>query len=225
MEFKLEKDFLEKRLKQIKMFTVKEEKSVLLNIDEENISISDISEIVLKNSNLTPLNELEAVALIIKASEISVQDVKDQMFECQNCNAINEIQINLESIINTNFESDIPIGLFAGIDDIIENADDLVLKEYNRLQDKIQENNDIILKLYKDIPCRKCKENNIVTINPLQFISRVSIASFYDEVFQLMYYLHISPTEIESMYPFERELMLGMLKKKVETQPTLSLGA
>ena len=222
--FKIEHNFLKNRLKEITEFKSKEEKIALMKMDE--VGFSELSMILFDKSNKKPINDLEALAFIIKSIEISVHDIVDKRWECKKCKTLNEEQIELNSLINTDFESEIPIGLFSKLEDFIESPDDLILSDYNKYFNLMNKNNELILKLTKEVKCRKhgCNRTEIININPLEYISRVSLAGLYDEFFTLMYYLHMQPLEIENLIPFERELYLGMLKKKVESQQTLNIG-
>jgi len=217
IEFKVEHNFLKKRLESIKRFTCKEEKEILLT-GEDSTSFSEICDIL---KITKPINELEGIAFIIKSSEHSVSDIYSSMDECPNCGIINENIIELENIINIDIESDIPIGLFDTPEDIINNTDILLLKDYNDIQDKINTNNKKILDLLIKSECRSCKTKTEFTISPLVFISKSSLVGFYEECFSLTYYGGLSLDDINNLYPFEREIYLGLTQKKIESQPNI----
>ncbi len=219
MEFKKEHNYLRNRLEKIQRFNCSQEKSILLSDDD--ISNEEIYEIISSENSPKTDNEMEALAFIIKASMESVSDIYTHTYECTNCKIINEEVFELESFINTDFESEIPIGLFTSLEDIINKSEDLVVKDYNKYKKLIYENNEKILDLNRTCICRSCKEKNTVIINPLKFLSRNNLAGMYEEFFTLMYYLNQDIKSIESMYPFERELYLGLAKKKIEESPTV----
>jgi hypothetical protein len=220
LDFKVEHHFLKNRLKNLQRFTCLQEKEALLLGDEE-IDFKLIYNVLSNDSELQPINDLEAIAFIIEMSKNSVSDIFNLMYECVNCNLMNEAIIDLEQIINLDFDSDIPIGLFETPDDIINNSDSLIVKDYNELQELINENNKKILSLEHTDKCRSCRFENTHAITPLKFISKVSLSGFYEETFALTYYSHISLNDINNLYPFERELYLGITKKKLEAQPQL----
>jgi hypothetical protein len=80
----------------------------------------------------------------------------------------------------------------------------------------MENNNKKILNLEIQRPCRKCGAQNPVMINPVKIMSTSTLGGIYDEYFNLSFYLHQGKSDIDLLYPFERELMLKMLKKKVE---------
>jgi len=221
-KFNKEKDYLKNKLNKLDLYTSKQEKLAL--IKKEDISIFEILKIISPDSN--PTNELEALIFIIKLSEISVSDIIEKIFECSNCSNVNEISIELQDLINLDIECEIsnfPIGIFETPDDIFDNPDNLPLKDYNKISDIIEENNLKIFNVHLNPKCRTCKTENNIVINPIDLISRTTIAGIYDEYFNISFYSHNTIRDIDSMFPFERELYLSLLKKQIEKNPLTGL--
>ena len=216
MKFIKEHNFLEKRLEKIGRYNSLAEKNVLLEDDLSNI---EVFKLLYPNSELDPINEIEASAFILKGIENSLNDYIDGMQECS-CGVLNDFNLDIEEMINTNIETKLPIGLFENLEEFIEDPDELTVKEYNAIQDEVIENNQQIIKLTNKITCRQCGNIIPFAINPKIFISKNSISNLYDQYFNLMFHMNITKQDIDNLPPFERELYMGLLKKKLETTPT-----
>jgi len=221
LNFSVEKNFLKNRLEKIPRYVSKFEKEALLESDEE--SLIKMFDIICPNS-IKPINEIEAGAFILKSREISVSDVIEGLSECS-CGAINDFSIEIESLFNFDIKTDLPIGLFTEVEEIINktDADNLSLKEYNKIQDELVENNKKILSVELESSCRRCGNVLAVVINPVNYISKSSISGIYDEYLSLSFYSNMTKQDIDESYPFEREIFLGLLKKKLEQTPQAQL--
>ncbi len=218
--FKVNKNFLKDRLEEIPPYTSFKEKEGLL---QDDITLTEMFDILCPDSKVKPLNEIEAGAFLLKSREISISDTIEGLIECS-CGAINNFSIEIKSLFDFNINSninEIPVGLFETVEEVINNSDELSLKDYNNFQDKIHENNKKILKVEVKNICRVCKKDITSVINPIDYISKTSVAGIYDEYFSLTFYTNMTKQDIDNMYPFERGLFLGLLKKKLESQPTI----
>lgn len=230
-------DFLESRLKQIPRYnTGNEKEALMLEDDEDFITIFNT---LCPDSPVKPINEYEAIIFIFKAREISVSDIIEGVKECDNCNMVNNFQIDITKFykfdrivhedgweeecdihsvkIPEKFKN-IPIGVFEKIEDIMdeEEIDKLVVKDYHKIRELI---NDINLNIFNNVgefKCIKCKEINSIHILPQSIISRTSLKGIFNEIFSLSFYSNNSIKEVEKLYPFERNIYLGLAKEKVE---------
>jgi hypothetical protein len=233
MKFTKERNYLHNKLKKLPRYTSFQEKEVLL-LDEEESTLKDYLDVLLPNlpKNLKPINELEEIAYLFYLRSNSVSDLLTGIVECPGCKIINDYNIELDDLLDlksyeledseyTNF----PIGLFTDLNQIINNkdTDKLIIKDYNRLEEQMKKNNEKILNVHKDIICRnqKCKLKISISINPKLILSKLSLVGIYEEYMLLSYYSHNSKNDIDTMYPFERELLIGLLKKKIESQPQM----
>ena len=219
-KYKIPHNFLKKRLEKIGKYNTAAEKQILL---EEDLSHKEIFKILFPDSELQPVSEIEAACFVLKGIENSLNDVIEGYQECS-CGTINDFMYEIEELINTDIETDIPIGLFDSLDEIID-SDNIVLKTCNDLQNEIIENNKKILQLNKTITCRNpaCKKTIPFVIDPKVFVSKTSVSNIFDQYFNLMFHLHITKKDIDELPPFEREIYLGLLKKKLESNPLPNL--
>jgi len=221
-KFKVKDNFIKNRLDKLQSYTSKQEKECLLN---DELSLLDVYKILCPHKKCPkPINELETIAFILKLVEISVSDLIEKFYECTQCKTINNISIEIEDLLkiensSSDFDNSIPLGLFNSPNDIIKKADNLIIKDYNSIQNKIDQNNEKMLSLTFTHSCRKCGTKNVIVINPIQLVSKKSIMGIYDDYFKLSFYSHIGINDINDMYPFERDVYIGLLKKQVENNP------
>jgi hypothetical protein len=121
----------------------------------------------------------------------------------------------------------VPIGLFETSSDVLddEELDKITLKESNLLSELLEDNSIRIFNITQKYTCRiqSCQHENNIPIHPIGFISKVSLSGIFTEIFNLAYYSNTTYSDIENLYPFERNIYLNMAKKEVEKQPIKSL--
>ena len=213
MKFKLAKNYLPDKIGSLKKFTIKQEKEALLVEDETPASI------LLALSGIEAMNDLEASAMIFRLRNISVSDLYSGVIECPKCEAMNQFNIEGSDILNfDDVNTEIPIGLFEDLSDFIKKKDinKLILKDYNRYQEIMEENNSKILNLSPESTCRVCGHQIPIRLNPVEVFSKLTLPQLYKEFFSFGYYLHYSSKDVEYMYPFEREFIAKLIKKKIE---------
>ena len=212
LPFTVPKLYLEEKLKTFPKYTTKQEKEILL-LEEET------DENVLKILGKKASNPAEALAFLIYLRSISVSDVYEGLMECPNCKTMNDFMIEASEILNTDFESEIPIGIFESPDDFLpeEITNGLLVKEINRIIDIIAENNSRILNLLPEKHCRVCKKPFQVGISPRDTMSKMSLTALYQDYFSFGMYLHYGKQDVDELFPFERSILGKMLRKKIET--------
>ena len=214
MKFKLPGSYLPDKLKELKRYTTKQEKEALLEEDETPSSILKAL------SGLEAMNTLEASAMIFRLRDISVSDLYSGIIECPKCKAMNQFNIEGSDIISfDNVNTEIPIGLFEQLSDFIQkkDLDKLILKDYIRYEEIMEENNSSILNLSPESTCRSCGFSIPVHLSPIEIFSKLTLSQLYQEIFLFGFYLHYSAEDVEHLYPFERDIIAKLLKKKIET--------
>jgi len=210
-KFKLPLDYIQKKVKSLKPYSTEQEKNVLLSPDENTAK-----EILALLSDVKVSSEPEALYFLLKLREISVSDILEGMIECPSCQAMNQFEIELNEDVDVH--EDIPVGIFTEADDIID-TDELPILEINDLQEKIMDNNKALLNLSRLMPCRVCKKEITVDINPRSILSNTTLANIYQEYFLFGKFLHYSNRDVDYLKPFERGILFNLLKKDVETAP------
>ena len=221
MEYTKSFDWFDKRLKSLKKYTSAQELEALTLPDE-----SLPSEILEVLSDIKPLNELEALALIYKLREISVSDLIEITIPCGHCEYMNIYNIEIEEYFSTVPDSLLPPGIFTEVEDIIntKKADDLILKEYFKIKKELLSNSTTIFSASIKRKCDKCKESLDISIAPLSIISKSSLGSIFKEYVDISYYSNMTKLDVDSMYPFQREITLNLLSEKIKESTQLPKG-
>ncbi len=198
-------------------YTTSQEKAALLVSDDD-----PLEKVLSKLTDIPPMNEKEAEALMVKAREISVSTKIEYIISCKGCGTTNNFMIPIEPFFD--FEIDyyyhnkiIPKGIFESPDDIINNAeaDNLTLLEYNDLDDIISKQNETIFTKVSIQYCRTCKKEMTVKIDPRDVFSKSSLKSLYRDYVNISMYSNNSKLDIDTFYPFERELYNNLIAEKM----------
>jgi hypothetical protein len=234
LKFNKERDFFKKRLEKIPRYRTKEEKFALLLEDDTEPEI--FFDTLFPEIDFKPINKIETMAFILKGREISVSDEISLVLPCEKCKAVNDVKIDLEEVIDvTNYNpicdepplENLPIGIFESVFEMLDDdeLDKLTIKQTNMLNDLVLHNTSKIFNVMQHFTCRiqSCQEKNDVPINPIGFISKVSLSGVYTEIFNLAYYTSTTYSDIETLYPIERNIYINMAKKEVERQPLKSM--
>jgi hypothetical protein len=223
LEFIVPMNHLEQRLKKLKRYTSFQEKEALLMDDD----VPDIDIYNVLQPDFPPLNDTELMYFLLYLRSESVSDLIEGIKECSNCSSVNPFTKELSDYFGfqdkeSELHTEIPIGCFTKVEDIINtlDADNLLLMDYNYLQKIIQENNNVLVALNQSLTCVKCGHQIELGVLPRDIISKKTLSNLYQEYFQMALHLHYSKTDIDLMYPFERELFFNLLKREVEKTPT-----
>ena len=216
-------NYFEDKLKSLKRYTTRQEKEFLLL--EDDVTYTERLRVL---SDVKPLNEYEAIALMFKLREISVSNIIELQKRCS-CGSTNLYQINTAEFFNFNPEpisgfEDLPVGLFFGLDDVINTkiTDDMIIRDYNKLEKDLLDRSVKIFKLNTTKICQKCGNDIVIDINPVHIMSKSNPASIYKEYLNISFYTNNSKLCIDSMYPFEREIYIGLLNEKLEQEPNMN---
>lgn len=209
---------LRDKLVKIKRFTSFQEKEALLE-SSSNKDIIKISNIL----GLNPNNELEAEAMILKAREISVSEVIEVTSDCPVCKKINLYNIDVSTMFfNSKLNSALPEGLFEDLSQLPEKysgaLEDLDLDEYNKLEDDLLENNKAIFNTIADVSCMFCGEKYKISIDPIGSISKFNLTNIYEQYSDITYFSNMTKKDVDDMYPFEREIFMGLIQKKEDDE-------
>ena len=221
MKYTKSKNYLNDRFKKLKKYTSSQELEVLLL--EDNATPIEVLSIL---SNIKTTNETEAMAFIFKLREISVSDLIEITKSCSECNYMNVHNIEIDEFFNLDINTELPLGIFSEPEDIIntKTANKLILKEYIKIKKELEENTSKVFKLSVKRVCQRCKEQEEIYINPISIISKSSQISIFKEYVDISFYSNITKLDVDSMFPFQREITLNLLTEKLKEQVQVPKG-
>ncbi len=177
-----------------------------------------------------PANEIkhltldEKLAILYKYREISVGESVETDFECTNCHSISTSDVTLDIIETPEyddykkyFNDAYKVLTDKNFEDFLNknvNIDDMDIDEYELLKIKIY-NNICTFNFKREMNCIKCRSKNIINLRNIDFclrcLSEDDISSFFKTYNNMVYYGHYSKLDIDSMYPYERKILNGLL--------------
>lgn len=206
-----------------------QEKDILLLITLDRPDISVALEICGMNRVvIDSLSDPEKISMLYKFRETSVGEEIKMTFICKKCNRPNENNLIItDTIIPSNIKNPLIIDQFKPVteDNFHEfikegiDVDDMDLDDYGKLFDETT-NTVTRFNFRKPIQCEICQETNYVKIDGTNFIidnmSEDSLMSLYQTYNDLVFFGKYSKIDIDSMYPFERSILMGLLNKTRE---------
>jgi len=215
--------------KQFKLapYTTAQEKDLLLmsSIGSEDLDCA----LEICNVDLTIIKQLtnaEKISMLYKQREISVGAEVNVTFNCAYCATKNENVINIENIIKSGNITNAKI--IEAYDVLTDNnidkfttevIEELDLDEYQELFTEIK-TSCVQFDFKKPAACLKCTKLNYIDISTPEFVLSVlsedSLISIYQTYNDLIFFGKYSKLDIDSMYPFERTILMSLLNKTRE---------
>lgn len=214
----------------IKPYDAQKEKDLLIM---SSFNIYDLDEILrvlgVKKKIRSILSENEKKVLLYKFREISVGDEINIKFRCNECGSPNESTITCSDLIESPEEYD-PIikqldkevtddNIYDFLNLTPEEIDDLDLDEYESLIQKVKQTQ-VKYNFVKSCPCIKCKKPNVFYIGDVKYIleslSEDTLMSIYRTYNDMCMFGNYNKKDIDSLYPFERTIMIGLINKTRE---------
>ncbi len=192
---------------------------------DEVLRVLGISEDIMKL-----LSENEKKVLLYKFREISVGDEINIKFKCSECKHPNESSIIISDLVtNPDIKSkynikqlDKPVNddnLHLFIDLSIEELMDLDIDEYEELIEEVK-SNQVTYKFTQSCTCIKCKKPNLFSIGDIKYIieslSEDTLMSMYKTYNDMSIFGNYTKRDIDSLYPFERTILIGLINKTRE---------
>ena len=214
----------------ISPYTSLQEKDLLLlsTVEETDIDIAlDICGIGKEISK--DLTNDEKIAMLYKLREISVGGDVNISFKCEHCNQNNENIINIENIVKSAKCANHPkkniIDKFTNCteynleDFIIGDVEEMDLDEYENLLNEVK-SSVTSFEFLKPTYCQKCTKENLIKIDEpglvLELMSEDTLIGIYKTYNDLIFHGTYSKLDIDSLYPFERTILLSLLNKSRE---------
>jgi len=211
----------------LKPYNTKQEKSLLLmNTIGNNNTASALEICGIKKDVVDSLTANERLAMLYKLREISVGSSINTKFTCCKCSAPNENVIDIENMVMPGNITNEHI-----IDALDELTDDNIQKFYKLDIDELdidefeqvtKEINESTTKFSFDRPaiCQQCTETNYINIKKDEFcinsLSEDTLISLYQTYSDLVFFGKYSLHDVDSMFPFERSILINILNKTRE---------
>ena len=217
----------------IKPYTTETEKDLLIMSSFEIYDIDEILRVLgLEENSIKELTVNEKKVLLYKYREISIGDEITMKFKCSHCKQPNEGIIECKIFIENEeinhkykqldeIPNDENLHLFVNISK--EELENLDLDEYENLLKDV-ENSQIKYNFMKSCKCIKCKKDNIFDISNIKYIleslSEDTIMSIYRTYNDMCMFGNYNKKDIDSLYPFERTILIGLINKTREDMKT-----
>ena len=206
----------------IKPYKTWQEKDVLL---ASSFGVTDLTKIldILHFKTDEVLTEEEKKVLLYKHREISLGDEVDIKFKCDKCGQGNDGIIEASNFVvePKRFDDDIKqLELTVTKENMFKfvtfDPDELDIDEYENLINRIKENQ-THFDFIKSVPCLKCGTKKQFDMSSPEYIIEImsedNLMTLYKAYNYLIFFGKYSKEGIDSMYPFERSIFVGLLNK------------
>ncbi len=172
------------------------------------------------------LSDNEKKAILYKYREISIGDEVDVKFKCDNCGQGGEGVLEASNFAipsKRNDEDvkklDIPVHDTTLQHFVDFDVDELDIDEFEELKDRVQDNQ-VTFDFIRTVKCMKCQTEKKFDLSTLDYIIEImsddTLMSMYKSYNFLIYFGHHTKEGVDSMYPFERSIFIGLLNKTKE---------
>lgn len=175
------------------------------------------------------LSDDEKRVLLYKYREISSGDEIDIKFKCQKCKQGNDGVLEANSFFNEPECTNTDIlklnkevtdeNLHEFVPQTADELDELDVDEFDKLKTEVQ-NSQITFDFNKKAQCMKCGHMNIFDIGGEEYIIEImsddTLMTMYKSYNFLIFFGHYSKIDVDTMYPFERSVFVGLLNKNKE---------
>jgi hypothetical protein len=204
--------------------TAKEREILLLSLlGVENPVDSALQILGIDDHIISTLNNQEKTAMLYKHRIASIGDEIPIKYICKHCETPNEIGLSIDGIVKPGKETP---GVFDKIKPVNEDTlqdfvdvdvDNLDLDEFEKLLNEVKESV-TTFEFVRKSNCLKCKNTNYINIenDVIDYMSEDTIMSLYQAYNDLTYFGKYTKQDIDSLYPFERTILIGLLNKTRE---------
>ena len=228
--FKLPVQISDKRIL-IEPYNTAIEKDILIM---STFGIFDLDEVLrilnLDQNVIKSLSTNEKKVLLYKYREASVGDEIEIKFKCKECSKTSESSITAaEFIEDSEFNDDYILKIDKEVTDenlqdfISDSANidvlDLDIDEFENLLERVKKNQ-FKFNFVKSCKCLHCRKDNYFDIGDITYIiehlSENTLMSLYKIYTNMFMFGNLSKKDIDSMYPFERTIFIGLINKTKE---------
>lgn len=211
----------------ISPYTTSQEKDILLWASYGEQELDDVFKILGLDISKYNLSDDEKKVLLYKYREISLGDEIQVSFTCDDCGFVNESAIEGNNfIIESKRDDDDIKKLTTPVTDetlhefVNVDVDELDIDEFEALKDRVKENQSII-DFDKECTCMRCQSvKKFDNLGDKEFIFEImsedTLMTLYKTYNHLTFFGNYTKLDIDSMYPFERSVFVGLLNKTKE---------
>lgn len=214
----------------IEPYTTEREKDLLIMSSFEIYDLDEILRVLgVKKKVRNNLSENEKKVLLYKFREISVGDEINIKFRCLDCKYPNETAISCSGSIIEPIEKDSSIKLidkeitddniYEFIDLTQDEIDNLDIEEYEKLLKRVKDAQ-VQYNFVRKCECLKCGKKNSFYIGDIKYIieslSEDTLMSIYRTYNDMCMFGNYNKKDIDSLYPFERTILIGLINKTRE---------
>ena len=214
----------------LKPYTTAVQKDLELMVETTDNFTEETLDLVLDMLNLKyqDLTLDEKICLIYKMREISVSEIFSVNEKCFKCGLPQTLDLDIRNIITNRkkntldikdnykkfFESDIKD--YTDLD-----IDEMDLDEYEKFLQEVQDNI-CTFNYIRKVKCLKCGEELSINLRNIKLcvssFSNETLKSIYTTYSDLVYHAHYTKLDVDSMYPYEREIYKGLLLDKMKKE-------
>lgn len=209
---------------QLAPYNTHTEKEILLLENYEIQNMDVVLELLGISKNvISELSEDEKKVLLFKFREISIGDEIPIKYKCS-CGFVNETSISIDNLVqDSNIQNPRLKDAFTHLtkenfqEFLNEDVNELDVLEFDELYKEAQKSvtKFNFIKSVKCLHCQKETKYNISN-NVLSHMSEDTIVSLYQAYTDLVFFGKYTKQDIDSLYPFERTILIGLLKKTRE---------
>ena len=214
----------------IEPYTTEKEKDLLIMSSFEIYNLDEILRVLgVKKKIRALLSENEKKVLLYKFREISVGDEINIKFKCSDCKYPNETGISCTGSIEEPVQKYENVKIIDkevtddNIYDFLElskdEIDNLDIDEYEELIRKVR-SSQVHYNFIRKCKCSKCNHVNSFYIGDIKYIieslSEDTLMSIYRTYNDMCMFGNYNKKDIDSLYPFERTIMIGLINKTRE---------
>lgn len=206
--------------------TLQEKDLLLLSMLEQDTLDNALEICKIDKETIQTLSENEKKAMLLKLREISIGGEMNVKFKCRSCGNGNENTISISNIIENpgikdeRIKDKFSIVTEDNIQEFVDfNIDDLDFDEYEKLLE-IAKQTQTKFNFACPVYCQKCQTLNRVDISNEKFIlenmSEDTLMGLYQTYSDLSFFSHYTKQDVDSLYPFERTILISLLNKTRE---------
>lgn len=210
-------------------YTTKMEKNILIMSAMKEYDIDEILRILgIDELILSTLSENEKKVILYKFREVSLGDEVQIKFKCENCSTTTETELYVSDfIVEAELNDDDVLKLDKEVTE--ENLNEFLKTEIDilnldvdvleKLTQRVKKNQNVF-NFNKSVKCLKCKKEHLFYVGDPSYIveqlSDQTLHSLYKTYNNMMMFGNMSKDDIDSLYPFERTIFIGLITKTKE---------